>query len=178
VSEFGPAIAITLAHEGGYAFVPATGECVNMGLTHWFLRSIGYLGDPPASGPVTESEKATIRGLSESLAKGLYQEYFWKRYRCGEFDNQDIANKYFDLCVNTGPRETCTILQRAINSLSHSLVEDGLIGTVTLAAANECDPVTLLAEIREQAEDFYRALAKEKPELANRLDGWLVRLNS
>lgn len=179
MANFGPAIAFTLQEEGGYsddqtrAPLPPTGEVVNRGLTLIFLRSIGYLGNPAATGPATPAEIETIKAITVPTAQSLYLEYFWKPYRCGEIDDQACAGKYFDVCVNTGPREGCLILQRAINSAVGVQVisVDGVIGPMTIAAANNCVADKLIGWIREEGAAFYN-----QAQPASRRAGWLARL--
>ena len=181
MSDFGPAIAFTRQEEGGYADddtrapAPPTGEVVNRGLTHWFLRSVGYLAPLPRNIPATPQEKLLIKNMSLDTTEKLYQEYFWNAYRCGEIASQPVAGKYFDLSVNDGPGEACLILQRAVNEAlpRTTIATDGIIGQATIAAANECDPMTLLSCIREQGEKYYN----EIPDPDNTKAAWIARLN-
>lgn len=79
---------------------------------------------------------------------------------------QDIANKYFDLAVNTGPEEATKIVQRACNSVLAPIALgykplgiDGLCGERTYQAINACAPEQLLPEIKSYAVQFYKDVA-------------------
>lgn len=192
MSEFGPAIQKTLAAEGGYVDRSATtGEVVNMGLTCEFLRGIGFLGNPPASGPCTEGEKQVIKSLSVVIAMQLYDKYIWEPRLCGKINDQTVAAKFFDLSVNEGSAkiagrwvpEATVVLQRAINDARASsqdapLVVDGIIGPATIAAANACDPAILMASIRSEGAAVYFEIDIANPQDDQFLHDWLARLNS
>lgn len=180
MSDFAPAITKTLTSEGGYT-LEADGEPVNMGLKLSTLRSWGYLGNPSASGPATPLEIAAIKGMSVTTAMQLYKSEIWDKYRCGEIEDQDVAFRYWDLCVNMGPGQACKILQRACNSvgIQPQLVEDGAIGKKTIAAANSgWYPETIEEAIRSEAAKVYQQIAAAHPQLEGRLQGWLARLNA
>jgi lysozyme family protein len=210
VAEFSPAVTLTLQHEGGYNYNAKTGECVNRGLTHWFLRAIGRLPIPPLPlsthyelerakllapdvSPVRmarDVEIEVVRGLTLDATEELYQQYFWEPIFGEQIEDQEGANKLFDLAVNSGIVQAVKFFQRAVNTLrpEASLKVDGYLGPKTIAAINACDPVALLGHragadsvgcgVRGQAEQFYLALAKEYPEDQAALPGWLARLDS
>ena len=57
--------------------------------------------------------------------------------RLAEVENQNVANKLFDMGVNMGVRQAAVYAQRAVNpSHGRQLTEDGNIGPKTLAAIN------------------------------------------
>lgn len=181
MSNFGEAIQKTLTSEGGYT-LEADGEPVSMGLKLQTLRSWGYLGNPPASGPATPQEIAAIKGMSVTTAMQLYKSEIWDKYRCGEIEDQDVASKVFDLVTNMGPGQAIEILQRACNSMiwmqRDSLIVDGIIGPKTISEVNRLDAVDMLAAIRAEAAKVYQQIAAAHPELEGRLQGWLARLNA
>lgn len=211
MAEFEPAIAITLRHEGGYAdddtrradhvaayrrshpgaseeeasagYTP-TGEVVNRGITHWFLRSVGFLAPLPRSIPATAAEKLLVRNLSVDTTEKLYREYFWRLYRCGDIADQGVGAKYLDICVNTGPEEGALILQRAVNSVpidgALPIAVDGSIGPLTIGAANRLDPAALMAAIRIEGAAFYEELGQQNPAKYPPyiVAEWIDRLNS
>ena len=190
MADFNLAIPFTLAHEGGYFFNPVTGECVNRGLTHWFLRGVGFLAPLPRSVPATDAEKLIVQNLSLATTDTLYYVYFWKPNRCGEIQDQNVAAKFFDLCVNTGSQEACLILQRAIHqaipldeqhfTLASAVTTDGEIGPKTLAAANVCDPAALMAAIRSEGSSFYDEVGQQDAAKwpPSEVAAWKARLNS
>lgn len=170
MAQFDPAVTLTLKHEGGFFHVPATGEVVNMGITLETLRSLGVL---KTSGPATQADIDFVKSLTVDEAKDIYRHQYWDKLRLDLMDSQDVANKVFDLAVNTGLSQASKILQQALG-----VPIDGILGPKTMAAANAANPLILLADIRTCGAHFYCEVAQSKPALAPDLPGWLNRLNS
>ncbi|NDB82875.1 MAG: hypothetical protein EB127_09060, partial [Alphaproteobacteria bacterium] len=55
------------------------------------------------------------------------------------------------------------------------ILEDGILGPMTLAAINKADLTDLLAALKSEAAGYYRTLAATKPKRAKFLKGWLKR---
>jgi len=195
-AQFDPAVTLTLEHEGGFGRNPKTGEVVNHGITLKLLRQLGIL---KSTGPTLQSDVEFVQNLTVEDAKDIYYSEFWLKPNIGELESQDVANKVFDLQVNTD--HGVIFLQEAINQIDLSnpdyfqrfikvaLTVDGIVGPVTAAAAVCCVPVTLLGHravsdiepgtgIRGFAEKYYRQVVIDNPEDADQLQGWLNRLDS
>ncbi|MGE5611439.1 MAG: glycoside hydrolase family 108 protein [Bacillota bacterium] len=159
--KFRRAIEILLAHEGGLSEDPHDPG----GITHWgiSLRSYPHLG---VDG---------IRNLTRGQAIAIYRRDWWDRLRLGEIESPEVSAKVFDLAVNVGAGTGIRLLQKALVATGHPLQVDGIIGPVTLKAANEADPDALLAALREEAAHHYRLLIAKNPELARYEKGWLNR---
>lgn len=180
MAEFAPAVEKTLRAEGGFAHVAATGEVVNFGVTHWFLRGIDG-SKIPRNVPASMDEIQRVRNLRKDQAVEIYRQHFWDANRCSEIHDQAIAERLFDLSVNTGTGTAAKMLQRAVNVAiwPESIAEDGKIGPKTIAAVNDLtkyDGKDLLNGLKAEAAKHYRRLAHEKPVLADNLPGWLSRL--
>jgi lysozyme family protein len=179
VANFEIALAKLLINEGGYALVPKTGECVNMGITHWFLRNIGWPGmDTKAiTKAANPQEIQIIKNLKPEEVRELYKAHFWDYSQIGYIHDQALADKVFDLSVNQGPHQAALELQRAINHDSWpevSVKEDGKIGHRTIEAANaisRTDALGLLEALRREAKAVYLV---SNP--AESRDAWLARL--
>jgi lysozyme family protein len=52
---------------------------------------------------------------------------------------------------------------------------DGRIGPLTLHALDLADPEKVLADLRQEAENYYKALVKANPDLIVHRAGWLRR---
>jgi len=168
MADFQPAIQITLQNEGGFFHNPTTGEIVNHGITLKFVISSGY--NPNA-------DEAFIQNLSVAEASQIYRKYFWDAYHIGQINDQNLANKVFDLTVNMGPA-ALQVLQSAVNACGGHCAVDGIIGPASIAAINALDPAALLAQYKNLAAQRYRDIAANNTNLAGNLNGWLARLNS
>lgn len=175
MSDFQIAVEKTLANEGGYYHNPTTGEYAKFGITIWFLRSIGVLH---GSGPAAASEIAFIQALPRERAVEIYRENFWNAGHFALLNNQQLANKCFDLGVNQGVYSAVKLLQQALNAIypGAHYAEDGVLGPLTAAAANGADQANLYAALLDRAEARYRQIAAGDPIEADDLDGWLERL--
>ena len=168
MTEFQIALEKTLKFEGGFFHNQETGEVVNMGVTLDTLRSLGIL---KSTGPATDADIEFVKSLTEDEAGDIYRKQYWDKLYLDHFNSQDVANKVFDLAVNTGTYQSVLFLQRAVRS-----IPDGIVGLHTLALTNGGDPTQILASIRTQAEAFYCELAGENPDLQPDLKEWLTRL--
>jgi lysozyme family protein len=76
--------------------------------------------------------------------------------KCEQIDNDDIATKFFDLAVHMGIPQAVKLIQRALRAAGTQVVEDGIIGPVTLKAINEADSTDLLAALKSEAAGYVR----------------------
>jgi lysozyme family protein len=164
--RFGYAVAVVLAHEGGYSDdKDDKGGPTAYGISTKFLQENRLNYSP--------------KDITESLAKSIYKKYFWDKYSYNELKSLLIATKVFDCSVNMGSSEAHMLLQRAINNIADEKVEvDGILGINTLNAANKCNDNLLLQNIRFEARRFYLNLINERPEDAVFKNGWLARADS
>jgi len=154
--------------------------------------------DSTRSGKVTVDAGGRTRfGIAEKFHPGLPEEFFtgpaedalaeaekieereyWDAMRLAEVENQNVANKLFDMGVNMGVRQASVYAQRAINALATvdaRVAEDGVIGPKTLAAINAADPIAYYQLLRQFSAAYYRHLAAVNPAQAVNLKGWLKR---
>ena len=174
MADFDPAVNLTLQHEGGFFHNAVTGEVVNRGITLAFVRDCGYNAT---------ADEGFIQNLTLDQTCDIYRKYFWDRYNIGAIDDQDLANKVFDLTVNMGPgggahEGALTLLQQAVNDAGGHCTVDGIIGPQSIAQINGQNPVQLLAAYRARAQERYQEIAAADPKLAGDLNGWLSRLNA
>lgn len=172
MAEFPPAVQLTLENEGGFFHNPVTGEVVNHGITLTFVRGSGY--NPNAN-------EAFIENLTVDEAQAIYEKFFWNPHNVGQINDQDLANKVFDLTVNMGPGGpshdgALTLLQQAVNDCGGRCTVDGQIGAETIGQINALDPDQLLTAYRARAKSRYEAIAAGNPNVASDLSGWLARL--
>lgn len=158
MAEFEPAFQFMIPHEGGYVNDPLDpGGATKYGITQ---RNYPDLN---------------IANLSLPDARAIYLRDYWSGQPYCQFASQAVANKVFDLAVNMGQAEAHKLLQRALNDCGEMLVVDGVIGELSVAGVNRCDPQLLLEALRYQARNFYFTLVARRPSSSKFLDGWLRR---
>jgi lysozyme family protein len=133
-SKFLKAFEYLIYHEGGYSknSADAGGE-TKYGISK---RSYPHLD---------------IKKLTPDQARQIYFVDFWLKAKCEQIDDENISTKFFDLCVNMGIAQAVKLIQRALRSTGISVIEDGIIGPVTLAAINKVDSTDLLAALKSEA---------------------------
>jgi len=145
----------------------------------------GYVNDPLDAGGETNfgiSKRSypsvDIANLTIEDAAVIYERDFWRPHPYAHINDQDVANKVFDMSVNMGSHRAHILLQRSVNGCGGCVVCDGSFGPLTLDAVNRADPSILLNEIRENMGKFYYSLAASKPSNQKFLKGWMARANA
>ena len=135
-ADFERAVALILAHEGGYANDPNDPG----GETNFGISKRSY----PAE---------DIAHLTAARAAQIYRRDYWTPLRCDELP-WALAVQVFDHGVNAGLSSAAKLLQRSLG-----VDADGVIGSITLeraAASNRSHTITLARRrIR-----FYAGLAQ------------------
>ncbi|MFH1320439.1 MAG: glycosyl hydrolase 108 family protein [Bacteroidota bacterium] len=128
-SNFLKAFTKTLHDEGGYSNHPAD----RGGETNWGITSL-TLEIAKRQGWVKQSQ--TIKSLTQEESQIIYYEMYWKPLKLDEVLNGLISSEIFDTAVNMGTTAAIRIVQRSLNFLGESLIEDGIIGFNTLSRLN------------------------------------------
>lgn len=123
-------------------------------------------------------DKADLRLLGRLQALNIYKYEYWDRIFADEIQNQDVAETYMDMAVNSGLIQATKLLQRELNEQGHVLAVDGIIGVKTLAALNSpnTNQNQLFNDYNDAREDFYQNLADNNSKYAPFLTGWLNRV--
>lgn len=160
MADFTQAVEAVLQREGGYS------------------NRLEDHGGPTAFGI---SQRAFpdehIATLTRERAIALYRERYWLPL----FDRiavQKVAEKLFDACVNLGPQPAVRLLQRALNEIGFTVIEDGQFGAQTLLALNlSCQKHTkaLLDAWRARQSRYYVDIVLNDSTQLVFLDGWLKR---
>lgn len=164
MSHFDRAMQTVLHHEGGYVDDPHdAGGATKYGISLRWLKTVDKNAD-----------KSIIKNLTLGTAVKLYKTHWWDRYDYDRINNEQVATKIFDLAVNMGATQAHKLAQRAVRAATgRVLVEDGILGSKSIAAINSANPDILLAALRSEAACYYRSL--NQPRFLN---GWLNRAYS
>ncbi len=147
---FDLAYEILLQNEGGYSNHPDDAG----GATKFGISKARY--------PHIDIEKITL-----AQAKDITRRDFWKAYRCEEFPFP-IALVLFDCVFNHHPRNPIMWLQKAVG-----VKADGLIGTQTIAAANQAeDHLHVARDMLAQRTIYY----SQHPKWETFRAGWIKRV--
>jgi lysozyme family protein len=125
----------------------------------------GYVDNPADPGGETkfgickrDYPDLDIAALTREQAISIYYRDWWQRYGYADLPGP-IAVKLLDLAVNIGPGHAGRCLQRALRACGRRMIDDGVVGPVTTAAARAANQVALLAALRSEAAGYYRTLA-------------------
>ena len=120
-----------------------------------------------------------IKELSIDQAKEIYHRDYWIVNQYNKIRSIKIAEKVFHMTVNAGSRQSHLILQRALHAVEHqTLVEDGILGSITIEATNKANPRYLLPALRSELAGFYRLIIATRPSQGKFKNGWLKRAYS
>jgi lysozyme family protein len=120
-----------------------------------------------------------IAALTRDQAIAIYYRDWWQRYHYADLPGP-ISVKLLDLAVNIGPDHAGRCLQRALRACGRRIVDDGVIGPVTIEAARAANQLALIAALRAEAAGYYRTLAaiergRRSDGDGEFLQGWLNR---
>jgi lysozyme family protein len=157
-ASFEAALAVVLAHEGGYVDHPSDpGGATNRGITRATLA--GWRGRPVS--------KAEVRALGRDEAAAIYRARYWNAVRGDDLPaGLDLA--VFDFAVNAGPGRAIRTLQQVLG-----VRQDGAIGPQTLAAC-QADSALLIRALGVARLAFHRRL----PTFATFGKGWTRRIRA
>jgi len=156
ITQFEACLAFTLGEEGGFTNDPRDpGGATNMGITLATLSN--WRGDNCVPGDV--------RDLARNEAAAIYHGLYWQALQCGGLP-MGVDLQIFDFGVNAGTGRAARMLQAALD-----VTVDGLIGPVTVGAAQYVDAVLLVGRLSDREEAYYRTL----PTFSIFGVGWLSR---
>lgn len=150
---FDDAFDALLGHEGAYSRHPDDpgGETM-WGVTRKVALQEGYQGQ--------------MRLLPRDFAKTIYRKRFWDAVKAEQLPNL-IRFSVFDAAVNSGVTQSAKWLQRALE-----VEDDGVIGPMTLKAAENCAPLDVAIRINCMRLEFMTDL----PQWGSFSRGWVRRV--
>jgi len=139
MSNFDKAFDLLIGNEGGYVNNPSDpGGETNWGITRAVAVDNGYTG--------------SMKSMPKETAKQIYKKMYWDKLQCDQLGFV-VAFQLFDAGVNHGNSQAVKFLQRAL-----SVVDDGVIGTKTIAATNLLDDLQIVMLFNAERIEFYAAL--------------------
>lgn len=106
----------------------------------------------------------------QSMVRSFYKANFWDALRLDELNSQGAANQIYDSSVNRGVGTAAILLQKILGVMA-----DGVIGPVTIKAANKMRGNELEALYRAARRADYERIIKINPALAEFRRTWLAR---
>ena len=143
IGNFEQCLALLLKHEGGFVNHPKDpGGATNLGVTLNTWSS--WKGAPQT---VEDVKNLTVNDVAP-----LYKKNYWEKIKA---DSLPLGVDYsvFDCAVNSGPSQAVKFIQRALN-----MTADGVIGPLTIAAAEQRDPAELIEQFYEERLHFLQSL--------------------
>ncbi len=173
MADFQPAFAFVIQHEDAGRTGKVTEDAG--GRTRFGIAEKYHRGLPDDF--FTGSAAGALK-----VAEQIYERDYWETMRLSNLENQNIANKIFDMAVNMGTHQAAIYAQRAANGLiavpAQRLHEDGVFGPATIAAINSLDPIVLYQLLCEWSRRHYQHVASINPAQAVNLAGWMKRADS
>jgi lysozyme family protein len=142
-TSFPGAVALVLAHEGGFVDHPRDpGGATRFGITR---NTLAAARGRPAT-------RADVRALAREEAETIYRRHYWNPVRGDDLPaGIDLAT--FDLAVHSGPTRAALTLQGVLG-----VPADGAVGPRTLAAAAGAPPAAVIAALTRRRLAMLQAL--------------------
>jgi lysozyme family protein len=192
-ATFDQAISVVLAHEGGWVSNPVDpGGETNFGISSLMIAREGIVAADLGLDPATQMPTLTLvngkphlevpqpdylKPMTVDAAKDIYRRFFWDKYHYDQLDDQTVATKLFDACVNMGAKHAHPIAQAAANDCTGwpGLTLDGILGNASMTAIDACDPQEFIKIMSDRLASYYQDLVVQTPKLRIFLKNWLKR---
>lgn len=125
------------------------------GLTKWGISQNSY-------------PKLDIRSLTKEQAQDIYKVDYYNPCKIDQITNELLALHVFDFAVNAGVGRSIRMIQRIVK-----VVQDGVIGNITLEAINKTDLSSSFIDARNI---YYKQIATGRNLIF--LSGWLNRVRN
>lgn len=169
--DFNDYFEVILKHEGGYSDHSADpGGATKYGISILFLKNLSLEdGDVDHDGDIDVND---IKALSIEDSMELYHKFFWNPLHLEGIESEELKLHLFDHGVNAGTKTAIKLLQRVLD-----LVDDGIIGKVTISAANNYTE-DLIERYKQARKEYYDKIITKNPRLEVFRKGWFRRVDT
>ncbi len=161
VGNFPRALAFTLGQEGGWSNRPddhPTMQGITLATYQGWAFGQGY------PSPTLDD----LRAIDAATVAEIYHDLYWRMISADSLpDGVDLS--CFDEAVNAGPGTSVRQLQTILR-----VAADGVVGPITIAAAQRASAFVLITSLADVQEKYYRALA----DFSTFGAGWLARVEA
>lgn len=188
--NFAIANKFTQKWEKGYVNHPNDpGGVTYNGVSLRFIKDAGI--DINGDGHINAKDiEYLYKNNRQDLVDEIFYKAFWRDQKLDQFRYLPLQTVLYDTYVNTGPKQTARILQRACNHLSpvgfSKLQVDGIVGPLTLTRALDLSKndngQKLATAFLDRRMDFHNELVDKSPYPDGRnyrpfAAGWRNRVN-
>ncbi len=146
------------------------------GETNWGISSV-FFNSLPDSEPL---KRKTLKEWTKEDAISVYSKYLWESSPCNQIIDSKLSIKLFDCIVNIGQKRACELLQKAANRIlilneDDQLVEDGILGSISIKQINHENPTVLLSDYCTEILNFYGEIIRNDPSQEKFFHDWTKR---
>jgi len=122
-----------------------------------------------------KSEADFPHSLSENAdllqkVEDFFRVNYWQPVHGDDINDQGVADKLYDACVNMGTGTAIRLMQKALG-----VGVDGSIGPITIGAINAASPEDLLSKFKAARIAHYENIVMNNPEDQKYLHSWISR---
>jgi len=187
MADFELAVSKTISNEGGdkYTETPLDrGGATKYGISSKFIINQSVIGLNAiilsriiGTDKIKCDVKEIIKVLTLEQAKKIYKHFFWDANRYGEIEDQEIAEKVFDMAVLIGPFNANKMLQRCFIIVGYfNLKDDGICRLHTIDMINTNYESNIIYVYKNLLCEYFINICNKDKSQSKFLLGWLNRV--